>query len=134
MFALRLTSLLVAGLAITWTSAHEVSHLKTAFNTFEHDFGKKYANQAERISRFAIFSENVKKIDEHNAKGHTWTKAINQFTDLTGIIFTLLWVGSTVLQITYLNLAGMMGNNCRRKKDHQCAPNKLRLVRHYNKD
>jgi len=92
MFSLRLTALLVVGLAISWTSAHEVSHLKVAFEKFENNFGKKYANQAERIRRFAIFTENVKKIDEHNAKGHTWTKAINQFTDLTGSIFTLLLI------------------------------------------
>lgn len=87
MFSPRLSIVLLVALASTWAGASlntDAKHLKVAFEKFEHDFGKKYVNQAERIRRFTIFAENVKKIEKHNAEGHTWTKGINQFTDLTG--------------------------------------------------
>jgi len=61
----------------------DARHLKVAFEKFEHDFGKKYVNQAERIRRFAIFAENIKKIERHNAQGHSWTMGVNHFADLT---------------------------------------------------
>ena len=33
--------------------------------------------------RFGIFTETIKQIREHNAEGHSWTKGVGEFTDMT---------------------------------------------------
>ena len=35
------------------------------------------------MRRFNIFSENLKKYEEHNKSGASWTMGVNQFSDLT---------------------------------------------------
>ncbi|KAJ3694273.1 hypothetical protein LUZ60_009753 [Juncus effusus] len=55
------------------------------------NFNKVYDTRTEKEIRFKIFSENVKYINEFNkAKNHTYTLAINQFTDLTTAEFVAL--------------------------------------------
>lgn len=54
---------------------------------FKADHGKEYKNIVEERTRFAIFQDNVRKINEHNKlfkQGlSTYEMGINQFTDLT---------------------------------------------------
>jgi len=59
------------------------SDLKEVFTTFKADFQKLYASELEEAQRFAIFSENVNLIRNHNLKGEGWTMGINQLTDYT---------------------------------------------------
>jgi len=33
--------------------------------------------------RFGIFVETLKQIREHNSGDHTWTKGVNQYSDMT---------------------------------------------------
>jgi len=58
-----------------------------AFLSFKAEHGKTYKNQVEEITRFNIFTKNVREIEEHNAlfkQGHvSYEKGINQFSDLT---------------------------------------------------
>merc|ERR1711973_36366 len=58
---------------------------KTAFEQYQKDFGKEYSSPKEYIQRKAIFESNLKDIKNHNEnKGvNTYTKGINQFTDMT---------------------------------------------------
>jgi len=43
-----------------------------------------YPRKAEHDYRFEIFKDNMEEIKRHNAEGHTWTKGITQFADMTG--------------------------------------------------
>ncbi|KAJ3694275.1 hypothetical protein LUZ60_009755 [Juncus effusus] len=55
------------------------------------NFNKVYETETEKENHFKIFSENVKYINEFNkVKNHTYTLAINQFTDLTTAEFVPL--------------------------------------------
>lgn len=42
-----------------------------------------YPHKAEHDYRFEIFKDNMEEIKRHNAEGHTWTKGITQFADMT---------------------------------------------------
>lgn len=46
-----------------------------------HD--KKYDTQTEEDARYAIWRDNLKKIQQHNSEDHSYTLAMNQFSDLT---------------------------------------------------
>jgi len=64
--------------------ASALPSLKSQFEAFEAEFGKKYDNTAERLKRFAIFTQNVKEIEMHNTrKGVSHQKTINKFADMT---------------------------------------------------
>jgi len=52
------------------------------FSKFIKTYNKQYTDD-ELVSKFNIYQENVKKINQHNSEGHSWSMSINQFTDLT---------------------------------------------------
>ena len=57
----------------------------TQFLSFETKFNKVYGSEEERIYRFEVFQQNLAEISRHNSRqGVTYTKGINQFSDLTG--------------------------------------------------
>ena len=45
------------------------------------------------MRRFNIFSENLKKYEEHNKSGASWTMGVNQFSDLTEAEFEAFHMG-----------------------------------------
>ena len=45
------------------------------------------------MRRFNIFSENLKKYEEHNMSGSSWRLGVTQFTDLTQSEFESLHMG-----------------------------------------
>jgi len=52
-----------------------------AWKTF---YGKQYKTDTEEGARYAIWRDNLKKIQQHNSEaGHSYTLAMNQFGDLT---------------------------------------------------
>lgn len=59
--------------------------LSLSFPEFVQKFERKYAaNSTEWAMREAIFNTNVAQIESHNSNPqHGYTKAINQFADLT---------------------------------------------------
>ena len=60
------------------------SALDEQFEQFIMKFGKKYLTREEYERRRDIFYANLKEIEEHNErKTSTYTKGVNQFTDLT---------------------------------------------------
>ncbi|KAL1509140.1 hypothetical protein ABEB36_003925 [Hypothenemus hampei] len=71
-----------------------VENHATLFQSFKAAHGKTYSNQVEEMTRFNIFQENLKNIEEHNAlyaQGLvTYNKSINQFTDMTDEEFQAL--------------------------------------------
>jgi len=53
------------------------------FAQWKVDYNKNYTTQEEHDGRYAVFLENLQKIDDHNAKGLSWTMGVNQFADMT---------------------------------------------------
>jgi len=63
------------------------------FAKFREQFGKVYKTKSEVYRRATIFAQNLKKIEEHNKSGASWTMGINQFSDLTQEEFESLYMG-----------------------------------------
>lgn len=53
------------------------------FNQFISQHGRNYASEEEFNMRKSLFNEQLKKIEEHNAKGLSWTLGVNEFSDWT---------------------------------------------------
>ncbi|XAR67197.1 Cathepsin H [Bertholletia excelsa] len=54
-----------------------------SFARYAQSYGKSYETADETKLRFSIFSENLKRIGEHNQKGLSYTLAVNKFADWT---------------------------------------------------
>ncbi|XP_044262269.1 procathepsin L-like [Tribolium madens] len=78
---------IVLALAVVATLAVPQSPVHAKWAEFKLTHKKQYSSPIEELKRQAIFQDNLAKIEEHNAKyakGEvTYTKAINQFGDLT---------------------------------------------------
>ena len=59
------------------------------FSKFKIHHAKVYANIEEEELRFTHFSDNLKKIEKHNAEGHSWRMGITKFADLSKYIIIL---------------------------------------------
>lgn len=57
------------------------------WNLFKHEFQKNYEDNLEHDMRFRIFKDNVRAIENHNARYRndleTYELGINQFSDLS---------------------------------------------------
>ena len=81
-----LSVLIVTGLlAATYftLSSSTLDEVEIQFNNFVAEHGKNYQNDQERNFRKTIFEESLKKVNEHNASGKSWTLGINKFSDWT---------------------------------------------------
>jgi hypothetical protein len=59
------------------------------FENYMKSHGKKYANSDEKAYRSRIFADSVADVKTHNADpSNTYTKAINDFSDMTVEEFT----------------------------------------------
>jgi len=64
------------------------------FETFKAKFGRSYANDQEEAYRFAVYTANMKDINEHNAKeNETYKLGETQFTDLHEEEFKAIYLG-----------------------------------------
>ena len=73
--------------ALTFVAAlnHEELKMRYRFSEFVEKFNKTYSSSEEFLDRLKVFTENVKDIEAHNNRRDvSWTKGINQFSDLTG--------------------------------------------------
>ena len=53
------------------------------FRLFKAEHDKVYSNAKEESTRFAIFQDNLRKIEEHNLAGHSWQLGVTKFADMT---------------------------------------------------
>ena len=53
------------------------------FHAYTAAFDKKYASEEEKSRHFAIYQENARFIEEHNAQGHSFDLELNEFADLS---------------------------------------------------
>jgi len=71
----------------------------TEFKDFKAKFSKLYTSQEEEHERFKIFSKNMRDIVAHNSAGtSSYTKGVNQFTDLTEEEFKGTYLGYKRIQ------------------------------------
>merc|ERR1719283_184395 len=73
--------------------ASSLRYDEVRFAQFKEQFGKQYHTRSEHQRRFNIFSENLKKYEEHNKSGASWKMAVNQFSDLTEAEFEAFHMG-----------------------------------------
>ncbi|CAF1664599.1 unnamed protein product, partial [Adineta ricciae] len=74
-------SLIFLSLCQLISSSHSVDE---EWSNYIQRYGKKYATNAENQLRKSIFLSNLHEIERHNAQvNRTYTKAVNQFSDLT---------------------------------------------------
>merc|ERR1719242_2492480 len=73
--------------SVTLASALQPSpapgHDELMFARFREQFGKKYHVKSEFERRFSIFQQNLRKYEQHNKAGASWTMGVTQFSDLT---------------------------------------------------
>lgn len=60
----------------------------------------RYATREELQLRRGIYAANVASIEKHNAEGHSWSMAVNKFSDLTGDEFKASMVGGWRAPVT----------------------------------
>merc|ERR1719209_2881164 len=53
------------------------------FRLFKAEHDKVYSSAEEESTRFAIFQDNLRKIEEHNQAGHSWQLGVTKFADMT---------------------------------------------------
>lgn len=61
-----------------------------AWKTFH---GKQYETDTQEEARYAIWRDNLRKIQQHNSEGHSYTLAMNQFGDLTVDEYRFFFLG-----------------------------------------
>jgi hypothetical protein len=67
-----------------YVTSTQNTQMQQLWASWKAQYGKSYANQAEDDARFAIFSDNVDRINAWNAQGKSSWQALNKFGDLTG--------------------------------------------------
>jgi len=65
----------------------------STFDEHSKLFGLKFSSPEEEAARRAVFAFNDKKIQEHNAKGESWTMGHNAFSTLTSDEFASTYIG-----------------------------------------
>jgi len=75
---------LLVSLALVSLSLASQLHVKE-FEEFKVKHNKVYCCEEEEQKRLEIFSENLREVLEHNIKGASYVKGINEFSDLTSV-------------------------------------------------
>merc|ERR1719443_2240707 len=79
---MKFTLVVAALVSVTLGSAvHD--HDELQFARFREQFGKTYHTRSEHTRRFSIFQQNLRKYEQDNKSGASWTMGVNQFSDLT---------------------------------------------------
>jgi hypothetical protein len=71
------------------------------FQQWAKQYNKNY-EVADVFNRFRIFSDNLEKINTHNAEKHSWTMGMNEFGDMTADEFGATYKGLLPQRSAYL--------------------------------
>ncbi|KAF7268187.1 hypothetical protein GWI33_018649 [Rhynchophorus ferrugineus] len=78
--------LIVVALVLAVSASSELS-VAGRWSEFKLEHTKSYQDKVEEVKRFAIFQDNLKKIEEHNARyetgEETYKMSVNKFADMT---------------------------------------------------
>jgi len=72
-------------------SVHPDHHRQ--FQNFKTKFNKVYETAAEERLRFSIFLKNLAEVEAHNKAGFTYTKGVNEWSDLSQTEWEALYLG-----------------------------------------
>ncbi|GAV88391.1 Peptidase_C1 domain-containing protein/Inhibitor_I29 domain-containing protein [Cephalotus follicularis] len=75
----------------SWRSDDEVMGM---YQSWLVKHGKTYNGLEEQDMRFEIFKDNLRFIDEHNSKNHTYKVGLNIFADLTNEEYRAMYLGT----------------------------------------
>ena len=70
---MKLTLALAALVSVTLASSVQLDHDELQFARFREQFGKTYHTRSESERRFSIFQKNLRKYEQHNKSGASWT-------------------------------------------------------------
>jgi C1A family cysteine protease len=82
---------------VAFASSLDMCMASPSFLDWMHAHGKSYA-ATEMDYRMSVYSNNVARIEAHNAGNHSWSMAINNFADLTEEEFAARFVGGLNLK------------------------------------
>jgi KDEL-tailed cysteine endopeptidase len=68
-------------------------HVITSFTTWSEKYSKAYDSPAERLYRLSVFFNTYQEVLEHNKSKSTYTKELNQFSDMTNDEFKTKMLG-----------------------------------------
>jgi hypothetical protein len=60
-----------------------LSQTDSEWDEYKAKFNKAYSSVEDEASHRAIWNTEKARIDEENAKGHSYTLSLNQFSDMT---------------------------------------------------
>ena len=83
---------IIASIAACTAMAASTEDRMAQFAQWAAQHGKTYEGE-EAQRRLEVFSANAEAIEEHNAKGLSWTMGLNEFSDLTNEEFTAIYTG-----------------------------------------
>lgn len=94
---LVVAALAAAGALLAFSAVAGTEREGAEFTDFVRRFGKTYASPQEAEYRRALFEQRLQKIRAHNAKGLSWTRGVNKFSDLTWDEFRRFYLSSKTL-------------------------------------
>jgi len=87
MRSLLCVSLLVSSVFCLQPDSHQ------QFQLFKDKFSKVYTTAAEERLRFGIFLRNLAEVEAHNQAGSSYTRGINEWSDLTHTEWSDIYLG-----------------------------------------
>jgi len=82
------------GCFLLFTSAFSLGlEQNLKFQRFKSKYGKIYQNAEEEKLRFNIFLENIEKAEAHNKIASTYTKGVNEWSDMTQAEWEAMYLG-----------------------------------------
>jgi C1A family cysteine protease len=91
-------ALILATLVAVVAATRPETYYHSEFTTFVQRFSKSY-QQSELFTKYNIFKANLIDIEAHNAGDHTWTKGVNEFSDMTDEEFMTVMAGGRELEV-----------------------------------
>ncbi|XP_020631218.1 cathepsin L1-like [Orbicella faveolata] len=83
----------VLGLSVASCAVLKFDEYKQQWQAWKTFHGKQYETDTEEEARYAIWRDNLRKIQQHNSEGHSYTLAMNQFGDLTVDEYRFFFLG-----------------------------------------
>jgi len=84
---------LVVAALVSVAVASSLPHDELQFAKFREEYGKSYHTRSEHQRRFSIFTQNLRKYEQHNKSGASWKMGVTKFSDLTDEEFEAMHMG-----------------------------------------
>merc|ERR1711945_82063 len=72
---------LVVAALVSVAVASSLPHDELQFAKFREEYGKRYHTRSEHQRRFSIFTQNLRKYEQHNKSGASWKMGVTKVSD-----------------------------------------------------